>query len=98
MISTSLFSTVLVGSFAKNCAKCILASGEIGPFSLTGPNTAGNLPKITQLMVNILFSTNDLVGQKFKVRKHSVVGSGVKATTYDDVQYNFVCSKADVAH
>ena len=34
VISTSLFSTVLVGRLAKNCAKCILATTKIGPFSV----------------------------------------------------------------
>ena len=39
VISTSLFSTVLVGRLAKNCAKCILATTKIGPFSVAQLHT-----------------------------------------------------------
>ena len=61
VISTSLFSTVLVGRLAKNCAKCILATTKIGPFSVAAKLAAppattkrlpsrflGNLPKLRE--------------------------------------------------
>ena len=70
MISTSLFSyyscrrvvlCVLVGRLAKNCAKCILATTEMGAFFCLP--LLGNLPKLrsqslcfTIVMVNVKLS------------------------------------------
>ena len=71
MISTSLFSyysclavvvlCVLVGRLAKNCAKCILATTEMGAFFCLP--LLGNLPKLrsqslcyTVVMVNVKLS------------------------------------------
>ena len=69
MISTSLFSyysclavvvlCVLVGRLAKNCAKCILATTEMGAFFCLP--LLGNLPKLRSLfailvMVNVKLS------------------------------------------